>query len=116
MECSSNVGHDADENFRRWRPEMEAATVASVRRPRKDKIVLIREAIALEDAGCNWTQAHVAALCNRSVSYIRNSDCPKSHEDGHGPKGKRLLVYQPAMVRAWMSARVRAIVDTTERR
>ena len=82
----------------------------------KDKVTLIREAIALEQAGCNWTQRHVAALCNRSVSYMRNSDCPKSFEEGHGPKGKAMLVCEPTKVRPWMAARIRATVHDGGRR
>lgn len=92
------------------------ASSVSAHRARRDKITLIREAVALEEAGCNWTQAHVAALCNRSVSYIRNSDCPKSYEEGHGPKGKALLVYEPPKVRTWMASRIRANVHVTGRR
>jgi len=86
------------------------------KRATRDKVTLINEAIALEQAGFNWTQRHVAALCNRSVSYIRNSDCPKSFEEGHGPKGKAMLVYEPKKVRPWMAARIRATVHDARRR
>jgi hypothetical protein len=39
------------------------------------------------------------------VAYLRTSDCPKSFEEGNGPKGKPRVVYVPAEVRAWKTAR-----------
>jgi hypothetical protein len=74
-------------------------------RPKRDKIKLLEEAVALEKAGATWTQAHTAAICNYSESFIRRSDCPKHYEIGAGPRGKGILVYLPAEVREWKERR-----------
>ena len=62
---------------------------------------LLREAKALEDMGGEWSLAHAAAFCMRSVSYLTRSDCPKHYKKGQGVKGKRIVVLVPAEVRAW---------------
>jgi hypothetical protein len=89
----------------------ERDAAASPRSRSKDKVRLLLEAVALEEAGSIWSQSHAAAICNRSVSFIRNSDCPKSYEDGQGAKGKPMLVYEPAKVRAWMASRIRTTMS-----
>lgn len=69
----------------------------------------LREAVALEQAGGTWQQRHAAAVTGYSVSYLRNSDCPKHHEEGNGPKGRPRLVYLPAEVRTWKLGRLRRV-------
>lgn len=71
----------------------------------RDRIVLLKEAIALEEADSRWTQKHAAVVTGYSPSFLRNSDCPKRIEDGDGPKGKPRVFYLPADVREWMRAR-----------
>lgn len=71
----------------------------------KQRILLLREAVALEQAGSRWTQKHAAVVCGYSASYLRNSDCPKLLEDGDGPKGKPRVFYLPDDVRAWLAGR-----------
>lgn len=75
----------------------------------RDLTEILREAIALEQAGAPWQQRHAAAVTGYSVSFLRNSDCPKYHEEGNGPKGRRILVYIPAEVRAWKASRMRRV-------
>jgi hypothetical protein len=76
-------------------------------KPKKlnDTIRLLDEAVALERAGATWTQKHAAAVTGYSVAFLRTSDCPKSFEEGNGPKGKPRVVYVPVDVRAWKAAR-----------
>lgn len=69
------------------------------------RIMLLREAVALEQAGGRWTQKHAAVVTGYSPSYLRNSDCPKRLEDGNGPKGKAMVFYLPSEVRGWLGAR-----------
>lgn len=67
------------------------------------RISLIKEAIALEEAGGTWEIKHAAAVCGKSPSFMRNSDCPK-HMEPAGPrarKGQGKVVLLPAEVRAW---------------
>lgn len=71
----------------------------------RTRIELLKEAIALEEADGRWTQKHASAVTGYSVSFLRNSDCPKRLEDGEGPKGKPRVFYLPSEVRAWMRAR-----------
>lgn len=70
-----------------------------------DTIRLLDEAVALERAGGTWTQKHAAAITGYSVAFLRTSDCPKSFEEGNGPKGKPRVVYLPGDVRAWKASR-----------
>lgn len=70
-------------------------------------VALLREAIALEEAGGTWQQKHAAAVTGYSVSFLRNSDCPCEYEEGNGPKGKPRLIYIPAKVREWKLSRRR---------
>jgi hypothetical protein len=72
-----------------------------------ERIALLEEAVVLEKAGSLWTQAHAAAVAGESPRTLRSSDCPKSHVEGQGPKGKPRLVYVPADVRQWMQKRLR---------
>lgn len=73
---------------------------------RNDTIRLLDEAVALERAGGTWKQPHAAAVTGYGVSFLRTSDCPKHSEEGHGPKGRPVVVYVPAEVRAWKAARL----------
>ena len=68
-------------------------------------IALLDEAVALERAGGTWKQKHAAAVTGYSVAFLRTSDCPKQLEEGNGPKGRPMVVYDPTAVRAWKSAR-----------
>lgn len=70
-----------------------------------DKTKLLIEAKALDEIGAEWTQAHAAAFCNISTSFLRRSSCPKHFKVGHGPKGKMQVVYLPHEVRVWNAAR-----------
>lgn len=72
---------------------------------RIDTVQLLKEAVALEEAGGTWTQRHAAAITGYSISYLRSSDCPKAFEEGNGPKGRARVVYDPAAVRAWKANR-----------
>jgi hypothetical protein len=74
---------------------------------RADRIALLEEAVALEKAGGAWTLQHVAALTGYSDRFLRASDLPKAHEEGHGATGKARIVYIPADVREWMRKRQR---------
>ena len=75
--------------------------------PVRDKVSVLREAVALEEAGSTWRQWHAAAVAGCSVSFLRESDCPKQFEEGHGPKGKLQVVYEPVDVRRWKGQRRR---------
>lgn len=75
----------------------------------RELTAVLREAIALEDARSTWQQKHAAAVTGYSVAFLRNSDCPKHHEEGNGPKGRPRLVYIPAEVRAWKLARLKRV-------
>lgn len=68
---------------------------------------ILREAVALEKARGTWLQKHAAAVTGYSVSFLRNSDCPKHYEEGNGPKGRDRLVYLPEEVRAWKASRLK---------
>jgi len=74
---------------------------------RTDRIGLLEEAVALEKAGATWTLRHVVALTGYSERFLRASDLPKAHEEGHGLTGKPRIVYLPADVRDWMRKRTR---------
>jgi hypothetical protein len=76
---------------------------------RADRIALLEEATALEKAGSTWTLQHVVAITGWSDRFLRASDCPRAHEEGHGAKGKARVVYLPAEVRAWMQRRLRKV-------
>lgn len=52
-----------------------------------------------------WTQKEAAAELRVSVSYLRNSECPKVFLPGNGKKGKPMVRYEPAQVRAWWEAK-----------
>jgi hypothetical protein len=71
----------------------------------RERVELLHEAVALEEAGGRWKQKHAAAVTGFSATYLRNSDCPKLLDEGHGPKGKPMVFYLPADVRAWLAAR-----------
>lgn len=71
------------------------------------RVAILREAVALEQAGGFWQQKHAAAVTGYSVSFLRASDCPREYEEGNGPKGRLRLVYVPAEVRAWKLKRLR---------
>lgn len=72
-----------------------------------ERIALLEEAVALEKAGATWTLRHVAAVTGWSERFLRASDLPKSHEEGHGATGKARIVYEPADVRTWQRKRLR---------
>ena len=74
----------------------------------RELTTILREAIALEDAGGTWQQKHAAAVTGYSVAFLRNSDCPKHYEEGNGPKGRDRLVYVPAAVREWKAKRLKS--------
>lgn len=76
---------------------------------RRSLVDTLREAVALEQAGGTWQQRHAAAVTGYSVSFLRNSDCPKHYEEGNGPKGRPRLVYLPDEVRAWKIHRRRTL-------
>lgn len=71
----------------------------------RQRILLLKEAYALEQNGARWTQKHAAVVTGYSPSFLRNSDCPKRHEDGDGAKGKPRVFYLPAEVHAWLAER-----------
>lgn len=71
-----------------------------------DTVALLNEAVALEHAGGTWTQKHAAAVTGYSISFLRNSDCPKQSEEGNGPKGRPRVVYLPTEVREWKQSRL----------
>ena len=48
-----------------------------------------------------WTQFEAALYLGVSARYLRASDCPKILLPGTGPKGKKLVRYDPADVKAW---------------
>ena len=48
-----------------------------------------------------WTQLEAAFYLGVSPRYLRASDCPKLLLPGTGPKGKKLVRYDPADVKAW---------------
>jgi hypothetical protein len=51
-----------------------------------------------------WTQREAAHFLGVSARYLRDSSCPKILLPGNGEKGQPLVRYDPAEVRAWMSA------------
>lgn len=71
------------------------------------KTALLREAKALEDLGADWEIQHVAAFCGVSVSYVYRATNLERIEraGGRGVKGKPMLYFNPAVVRAWNAAR-----------
>lgn len=52
-----------------------------------------------------WTQKEAATELRVSVSYLRNSDCPKVLLPGNGKKGKPMVRYEIGQVRAWWEAK-----------
>lgn len=81
-----------------------AAPAARARREKPAREQLLREAAAAEAVGGLWSQAQAAAVVDVSVSYLRASDCPKALLPGHGAKGKPVVRYRPADVRAWVES------------
>lgn len=68
----------------------------------------LQEALLLEQLRAEWTVAHVAAFCTVSTSFIMRSECPKIEKEGvRGVKGKRMIRFDPAAVRAWNNGRTR---------
>ena len=55
------------------------------------------------DAGL-WTQREAAAYLRVSARYLRASSVPKILLPGNGAKGKAMVRYDPAAVRAWWEA------------
>lgn len=51
------------------------------------------------------TQREAARLLRVSVSYLRESSCPKHLLPGNGPRGRPLVRYLRDEVLAWASAR-----------
>ena len=81
----------------------------------RERVMLLREAVELENAGGTWTQKHAAVVTGYSVSFLRNSTCPKRYEEGEGPKARPRLVYVPSEVRAWKASRQIRPAAPTER-
>lgn len=48
-----------------------------------------------------WTQREAAFYLGVSSRYLRASDCPKLLLPGTGPRGKKLVRYDPSDVRSW---------------
>ena len=72
----------------------------------KSRAEWLEEAILLEQLGAEWTVGHVAAFCTVSTSFIMRSACPKIEKSGvRDVKGKRMIRFEPAEVRAWNSGR-----------
>jgi hypothetical protein len=46
-------------------------------------------------------QKEAAAMLGVSVTYLRNSDCPKVRLPGNGPKGRDSVRYRPEDLKAW---------------
>lgn len=57
------------------------------------------------DLPTELTQREVAMLLRVSVSYLRESSCPKHLLPGNGPRGRPLVRYLRDEVLAWASAR-----------
>jgi hypothetical protein len=71
----------------------------------RQRILLLKEAQAIEALNGRWTQKHAAVVTGYSPAFLRNSDCPKRLEDGDGPKGKPRVFYLPSEVHAWLDER-----------
>jgi len=52
-----------------------------------------------------WTQAEAARYLHVSPRYLRASSCPKVLLPGTGARGRALVRYDPARVRAWAAQR-----------
>jgi hypothetical protein len=52
-----------------------------------------------------WTQKQAAGYLHVSTRYLRESSCPKVLLPGNGERGRALVRYEPATVRAWWQAR-----------
>jgi predicted DNA-binding transcriptional regulator AlpA len=50
-------------------------------------------------------QKEAAALLGVSVAWLRASSCPKVLLPGNGPKGREIVRYDPADLRAWAESR-----------
>lgn len=48
-----------------------------------------------------WSQGEAARFCGVDPDTLRKSDCPRLEYPGHGPKGRKIIRYIPAEVRAW---------------
>lgn len=72
---------------------------------KRERAVVIAEALAIEQAGGTWEYEHVAAVTGYGVTYLRNCpDLEKSHErTTRGIKRDR-VVFVPATVRAWKAS------------
>ena len=66
-------------------------------------------AAASERPGVNGaellTQREAAAMLHVSVSYLRESSCPKLLLPGHGPRGRALVRYLRDDLMEWALAR-----------
>jgi hypothetical protein len=74
----------------------------------RERVGLLQEAAALEEARGFWTYAHVCAVTGDGLSTIRSSDCPRHEMDtANAVKGRARVVFRPEEVRAWMERRLR---------
>jgi hypothetical protein len=51
-----------------------------------------------------WTQQECADALKVSVSYLRDSTCPKIYLPSTTPNGRAMLRYVPEQVWAWIEA------------
>ena len=73
-----------------------------------DRVTLLREAQALEAMGGDWEIQHVVAFCGVSETTIRRSQMERIEREGaRGVKGKPMIYFKPAAVRAWNEKRTR---------
>jgi hypothetical protein len=71
-----------------------------------DRVKLIAEARAIEEAGGQWRVRHAAAVTGYSHSFLRRSDCPRLYDVSGGSTTKATVWYHPAEVRAWKAGRL----------
>jgi hypothetical protein len=71
-----------------------------------ERVSLMAEARAIEEADGQWRVRHAAAVRGYSESFLRRSDCPRLYDVSGGSTTKGAVWYDPAEVRAWKAKRL----------
>ena len=71
-----------------------------------ERVKLMAEARAIEEAGGQWRVRHASAVTGYSDSFLRRSDCPRLYDVSGGSTTKATVWYDPAEVRAWKAGRL----------
>jgi hypothetical protein len=72
----------------------------------EERVKLMVEARAIEQAGGQWRVRHASAVTGYSESFLRRSNCPRLYDVSGGSTAKATVWYDPADVRACKARRL----------